>query len=39
MQHVETCLLMAETDGVLCINVVKLLTVFFYWMHKMKNRC
>ena len=29
MQHLETCLLIAETDGVLCINVVKLLTVFF----------
>ena len=32
----ETCLLIAETDRVLC-NAVKLLTVFFYWMHKMKT--
>ena len=38
MQHLETCLLVAETDRVLC-NVVKLLTVFFYWMHKMKYSC
>ena len=35
MQHPETCLLVAETDRVLC-NVVKLLTAFFDWMHKMK---
>ena len=32
----ETCLLIAETDSVLC-NVAKLLTVFFYWMHKIKQ--
>ena len=38
MQHLETCLLLAETDRVLR-NVVKLLTVFFYWMHKMKYSC
>ena len=38
MQHPETCLLVAETDRVLC-NVVKLLTAFFYWMHKMKYSC
>ena len=38
MQHPETCLLVAETDRVLC-NVVKLLTVFFYWMYKMKSSC
>ena len=38
MQHLETCLPIAETDRVLC-NVVKLLTVFFYWMRKMKYSC
>ena len=31
MQHLETCLLIAETDRVLS-NFVELLTVFFYRM-------
>ena len=35
MQHLETCLLIAEADRVLC-NLVMLFTVFFYWMCKMK---
>ena len=38
MQHLETCLLIAETDRVLC-NLVMFLTVFFHWMYKMKYSC
>ena len=35
MQHLETCLLVAEADKVLC-HVVMFLTVFFDWMYMMK---
>ena len=35
MQHLETCLLTAEADRVLC-HLVMVLTVFFHWMFKMK---
>ena len=35
MQHLETCLLIAETDRVL-YNLVIVLTVFFLWMYKIK---
>ena len=38
MQHLETCLLIAEADRVLC-HLVMLFTVFFYWMCKMKYSC
>ena len=38
MQHLETCLLIAEADRVLC-HLVMFLTVFFYWMYKMKYSC
>ena len=38
MQHLETCLLIAKADRVLCLFVM-FLTVFFYWMYKMKYSC
>ena len=38
MQHLETCLLIAEADRVLCQHVM-FLTVFFHWMYKMKYSC
>ena len=38
MQHLETCLLIAEADRVLC-HFVMFLTVFFYWMYEMKCSC
>ena len=38
MQHLETCLLIAEADRVLC-HLVMFLTVIFYWMYKMKYSC
>ena len=38
MQHLETCLLIAEADRVLC-HLVMFLTVFFYWMYKMNCSC
>ena len=38
MQRLETCLLIAEADRVLC-HLVVFLTVFFYWMYKMKYSC
>ena len=38
MQHLETCLLIAEADRVLC-HLVMFLTVFFYSMYKMKYSC
>ena len=38
MQHMETCSLIAEADRVLC-HLVMFLTVFFYWMYKMKSSC
>ena len=38
MQPLETCLLIAEADRVLC-HVVIFLTVFFHWMYKMKYVC
>ena len=38
MQHLETCLLIAEADRVLC-HLGMFLTVFFYWMYKMKYSC
>ena len=38
MQHLETCLLIAEAVRVLC-HLVMFLTLFFYWMYKMKNSC
>ena len=38
LQHLETCLLIAEADRVLC-HLVMFLTVFFYWKYKMKDSC
>ena len=38
MQHLETCLPIAETDRVLC-HLEMSLTVFFYCMYKMKYSC
>ena len=38
MQHLETCLLIAEADSVLC-HLVMAFTVFFYRMCKMKYSC
>ena len=38
MQQLETCLLIAEVDRVLC-HLVMFKTVFFYWMYKMKYSC
>ena len=38
MQHLETCLLIAEVDRVLC-HLVMFFTVFLYWMYKMKYSC
>ena len=38
MQHLETSLLIAEADRVLW-HLVMFLTVFFYWMYKMKYSC
>ena len=38
MQHLETCLLIAEGNRVLC-NLVMFSTVFFFWMYKMKCSC
>ena len=38
MQHLETCLLIAEADRVLC-HLVMFLTVFFYWMYKINYSC
>ena len=35
MQHLETCLLIAEVDRVFC-HFVMLLTAYFHWMYKMK---
>ena len=38
MQHLGTCLPIAETDRVLC-HLEMSLTVFFYCMYKMKYSC
>ena len=38
MQHLETCLLIAEADRVLC-HPVMFLTVVLYLMYKMKYSC
>ena len=38
MQHLETCLLMAEADRVLC-HLVMFLTAFLFWMYKIKYSC
>ena len=38
MQHLETCLLIAEANRVLC-HLVMFSTVFFFWMYKMKHSC
>ena len=38
MQYLETCLLTAEADRVLC-HLVMFLTVFFHSMYKMKYSC
>ena len=38
MQHLKTCLMISEADRVLC-HLVMFLTVFFYWMYKMKYSC
>ena len=35
MQHLETCLPIAEAERVL-LHLVMFLTVFFYWMYEMK---
>ena len=38
LQRLETCLLVAEADRVLC-HFGMFLTVFFYWIYKMKYSC
>ena len=38
MQHLETCLLIAEVDRVLC-HLMMFLTVFFHRIYKMKYSC
>ena len=38
MHHLETCLLIAEADRVLC-HLVMFLTIFFHWMYKRKYSC
>ena len=38
MQHLDTCSMIAEEDRVLC-HLVMFLTVFFYWMYKIKSSC
>ena len=38
MQHLETYLLIAEADRVLC-HLVTFLSVFSHWMYKMKYSC
>ena len=38
MQHLETCLLIVEAVRVSC-HLVMFLTVFFYWIYKMKYSC
>ena len=38
MQHLESCLLIAEADRVLC-HLEMFLTVFFPWMYTMKYSC
>ena len=38
MQYLETCLSIAEADGVLC-HLLMILTVFFHCMYKMKYSC
>ena len=38
MQHLETCLLIAEADRVLC-HLVLFLNVFFHWIYKIKYGC
>ena len=38
MQHLETCLLIAEADRFLC-HLIMFLTAFFYWMYEMKYSC
>ena len=38
MQHLETCLLIAEVDRGLW-HLVMFLTVFLHWMYKMKYSC
>ena len=39
MQLLKTCFLIAETDRVLCRQLVTFLTVFFHWIYKMKFSC
>ena len=39
IQHLETCLPLAEADRFLCRHLVMFLTVFFHWMYKMKYSC
>ena len=38
MPYLETCLLIAETDRVLC-HLLMILTVYFHWICKMKYSC
>ena len=38
MQHLETCLLIAEADRVLC-HLLMFSNVFFHWLYKMKYSC
>ena len=38
MQHLETSLLIAEADRVLC-HLAMFLTVLFYWMYEIKYSC
>ena len=41
VQHLETCLPISitETDRVLWLHLVMLITIFFRWMYKMKYSC
>ena len=38
MQHLETCLLIAEADSILC-QLVMFLIPFFHWMYKFEYTC
>ena len=38
MQNLETCLLIAEADRVLC-HLIMFLTVFLRWIYEMKYSC
>ena len=38
MKHLETCLLIAEAERLLC-HLVMFLNAFLHWMYKMKYSC